>query len=82
MSKFGFHMSLLSTYYASDTVDICREFNDSEIEDEIREAFRVFDKDGNGFISTGGALLLHNSHCKILLQSWHMFCRVLGRYCL
>ena len=29
-----------------------REFHDSEIEEEIREAFRVFDKEGNGFIST------------------------------
>ena len=29
-----------------------REFKDSDVEDEIREAFRVFDKEGNGFIST------------------------------
>ena len=35
-------------------VDImfAREFHDSDIEEEIREAFRVFDKEGNGFIST------------------------------
>ena len=32
----------------------CREFKDSDIEDEIREAFKVFDKEGNGFISTPG----------------------------
>ena len=29
-----------------------REFHDSDIEEEIREAFRVFDKEGNGFIAT------------------------------
>lgn len=29
-----------------------REFKDADIEDEIREAFRVFDKEGNGFITT------------------------------
>ena len=29
----------------------CREIHDSEIEDEIREAFRVFDREGNGFIT-------------------------------
>merc|ERR550534_2333441 len=27
-----------------------REIHDSDIEEEIREAFRVFDKDGHGFI--------------------------------
>ena len=31
---------------------LCREFHDSDIEEEIREAFRVFDKEGNGFIAT------------------------------
>ena len=31
-----------------------REFSASEIEDEIREAFRVFDKEGNGFITIQG----------------------------
>ena len=31
-----------------------REFKDSEIEDEIREAFKVFDKEGNGFVKTAG----------------------------
>ena len=30
---------------------MARRMKDSEGEDEIREAFRVFDKDGNGFIS-------------------------------
>ena len=31
-----------------------RDFNDSDIEDEIKDAFRMFDKDGNGFISSIG----------------------------
>ena len=35
----------------SHSISLPREFKDSEIEDEIREAFKVFDKDGNGFIS-------------------------------
>ena len=34
-----------------------REFKDSEIEDEIREAFKVFDKEGNGFVKTAGMSL-------------------------
>ena len=29
-----------------------REFKDSDIEEEVREAFRVFDREGNGFITT------------------------------
>ena len=33
---------------------IFREFKDSDLEEDIREAFRVFDKEGNGFISTHG----------------------------
>ena len=28
---------------------------DTDSEEEIREAFKVFDKDGNGFISAAGA---------------------------
>ena len=31
-----------------------REIQDTEIEDEIREAFRVFDKEGHGFICAPG----------------------------
>ena len=33
---------------------IFREIHDQEIEEEIREAFRVFDRDGHGFISAAG----------------------------
>ena len=29
-------------------------FKESDVEEEIRDAFRVFDKEGNGFISTSG----------------------------
>ena len=31
-----------------------REIHDAELEEEIREAFRVFDKDGHGFIPSMG----------------------------
>ena len=31
---------------------------DTDSEEEIREAFKVFDKDGNGFISAAGASAL------------------------
>lgn len=30
---------------------MARKMKDTDSEEEIREAFRVFDKDGNGFIS-------------------------------
>ena len=29
-----------------------KKLKDSEVEEELREAFKVFDKDGNGFLST------------------------------
>ncbi|ELT93937.1 hypothetical protein CAPTEDRAFT_147994 [Capitella teleta] len=31
---------------------MARKMNSEDIEEEMKEAFRVFDKDGNGFIST------------------------------
>ena len=31
---------------------MARKMKDTDSEEEIREAFRVFDKDGNGFVST------------------------------
>ena len=37
---------------------LIRDFNDGDIEDEIREAFRMFDKEGNGFIPSVGKLIL------------------------
>ena len=39
-----------------------REFKDSDIEGDIREAFRVFDKEGNGFISTQDLIEVDNEH--------------------
>ena len=33
---------------------MAKKENDEEAEDEIREAFRMFDKEGNGFITSGG----------------------------
>ena len=33
------------------------ETSDDEIEDDIREAFRCFDKDGHGFIPIAGSII-------------------------
>ena len=38
-----------------------REIHDSDIEEEIREAFRVFDKDGHGFIPVPGDFSMYTS---------------------
>src|SRR5438045_8610184 len=47
-----------SFYAGNGTIDfpefltmMARKMKDTDSEEEIREAFRVFDKDGNGFIS-------------------------------
>ena len=32
---------------------MARKMNTEDIEQEVKEAFTVFDKDGNGFISAG-----------------------------
>lgn len=52
----------METFFVGLTCVVCREFKDSDVEDEIREAFRVFDRDGNGFISTLGETA-QNSCC-------------------
>ena len=39
------------TTHSSLLTDHRRKMKDTDSEEEIREAFRVFDKDGNGFIS-------------------------------
>ena len=57
-----FHQFFLSNIYflfsGNGTIDfpefltmMARKMKDTDSEEEIREAFRVFDKDGNGFIS-------------------------------
>ena len=33
-------------------VVVFREYKDNEVEEEVREAFRVFDREGNGYITT------------------------------
>ena len=33
---------------------VFRDIHDDDIEEEIREAFRVFDKEGHGYVSTPG----------------------------
>ena len=33
------------------------DIHDDEIEDDIREAFRCFDKDGHGFIPISGCII-------------------------
>ena len=46
----------------SSNIMFYREIHDSDIEEEIREAFRVFDKDGHGFIPVPGSLIFHFRH--------------------
>ena len=52
------HLVYLSSVTGNGTIDfpefltmMARKMKDTDSEEEIREAFRVFDKDGNGFIS-------------------------------
>ena len=49
-AKILYDESIMIYYY------LARDFNDSDIEDEIKDAFRMFDKDGNGFISSIGEI--------------------------
>ena len=50
---------------------VTREFKDADIEDEIREAFRVFDKEGNGFITTPDLM-------EVTQLTFHLFLSSLG----
>lgn len=52
------HIVLYDFFLGNGTIDfpefltmMARKMKDTDSEEEIREAFRVFDKDGNGFIS-------------------------------
>ena len=54
-SLISFHIELL--FSGNGTIDfpefltmMARKMKETDSEEEIREAFRVFDKDGNGFI--------------------------------
>lgn len=55
---FDEHQLCISNDLGNGTIDfpefltmMARKMKDTDSEEEIREAFRVFDKDGNGFIS-------------------------------
>ena len=39
-----------------------RKMRDVDSEEEIKEAFKVFDKDGNGFISAAELRLVGHAH--------------------
>ena len=53
---------------------VIREIHDGDIEEEIREAFRVFDKEGHGFIPvpdlTEVLTLLPELHRRIGMFLW------------
>ncbi len=50
-----------------------KKMKDTDGEEEIREAFRVFDKDGNGFIRYNNCILLKFTSCMILEFLHYMF---------
>ena len=57
-SGLTFYRFLSTSFPGNGTIDfpefltmMARKMKDTDSEEEIREAFRVFDKDGNGFIS-------------------------------
>ena len=70
-----------------------REIHDSDIEEEIREAFRVFDKDGHGFIPVPGdffimfifiitiiiIIIIFVIMTIFLCQIFNMSCKLLGK---
>ncbi len=55
---------------------LCRDLQDTDCDDELKEAFKVFDKDGNGFISAaevGAVLAAEESFCPSGVTSlWRM----------
>ena len=51
----GFKQKILNySTIIPNSILLFRELHDDEIEDEIREAFRCFDRDGHGFIPISG----------------------------
>ena len=44
---------------------MARKMRDTDTEDEIKEAFKVFDKDGNGYISAAEL-----RHVSVVVHSW------------
>ena len=57
--------SFLENLHDSKILLFFREIQDTEIEDEIREAFRVFDKEGHGFICAPGNFAFFHFYVKI-----------------
>ena len=56
-----------------------RDIYDDDLENDIREAFRCFDKDGLGYISVPGSILSSFSlKAWYLFQTWQTFWQVLG----
>ena len=53
---------------------MARKMKDTDSEEEIREAFRVFDKDGNGFISAAELRWAHKPTSFILLEHCIIAC--------
>ncbi len=49
--SFRFHSGNGTIDFPEFLTMMARKMKDTDSEEEIREAFRVFDKDGNGFIS-------------------------------
>ena len=48
---------------------MARKMKDTDSEEEIKEAFKVFDKDGNGFISAAGQLCsIYNTIIKVIID--------------
>ena len=54
----------------SEICHFCREIHDDDIENDIREAFRCFDKDGHGFISVPSWNILRG-----IFSDLQIFCR-------
>ena len=48
---------------------MARKMKETDSEEEIREAFRVFDKDGNGFIRYFDCLTLLNFTGKTIIEN-------------